>query len=376
MAFGLFTKGNNNNKDRKLTAKNKSQRKQVVLTARQVKDCEKHEKKSTVSSTNIVSPQPIAPPTLFHPPTSSTFQSPRGQRSPQLHYENVQSTLVTLSAPHNVPVSPNIDATRYQKQSPRSKPLPNFQITSALRLPPEFPRPVIDDNREISHRDLATAVHNPLQTLQDGTAELQRRGHSILNQAFPLSDLICSRFDAVITSIDGEIFSGDERELVIHSAPETALRGGSGLAIRDVSRAAKIAITTAVQGHEGINYFAKANLYANSRLPPSLPALRLYLPAYPLICLAAQYSQKVYVKPTGKEVEAHVGADWRTGTKAMVIKSVPLDDMSAVVFAIRGSQTFMDWAVNLQSAPSSPVGFLVRYVGLCVSYRAFELTAL
>ena len=83
------------------------------------------------------------------------------------------------------------------------------------------------------------------------------------------------------------------------------------------------------------------------------------MPSYPLICLAAQYSQRVYTKPSGKEREAHVNADWRMGTKAMVIKSIPIDDMDAVVFAIRGSQTFMDWAVNLKSAPSSPADFLV-----------------
>lgn len=47
------------------------------------------------------------------------------------------------------------------------------------------------------------------------------------------------------------------------------------------------------------------------------------------------------------------------GTKAMVIKSMPIDDMNCVVFAIRGSQTFMDWAVNLNSSPVSPNDFLV-----------------
>ena len=85
-----------------------------------------------------------------------------------------------------------------------------------------------------------------------------------------------------------------------------------------------------------------------------------YLPLYPLVCLAAQYSQRAYIKPTGKEREAHVDANWRMGTKAMVIKSVPIDDMNTIIFAIRGSQTFMDWAVNLNSAPVSPSGFLVR----------------
>lgn len=83
------------------------------------------------------------------------------------------------------------------------------------------------------------------------------------------------------------------------------------------------------------------------------------MPSYPLLCLAAQYSQRVYTKPSGKEREAHVDANWKMGTKAMVIKSVPVDDMNTIVFAIRGSQTFMDWAVNLNSAPVSPGDFLV-----------------
>ena len=54
-------------------------------------------------------------------------------------------------------------------------------------------------------------------------------------------------------------------------------------------------------------------------------------------------------------------ANWRMGTKAMVIKSVPIDDMNIVIFAIRGSQTFMDWAVNVNSAPISPSEFLVGF---------------
>lgn len=55
------------------------------------------------------------------------------------------------------------------------------------------------------------------------------------------------------------------------------------------------------------------------------------------------------------------------GTKAMVIKSVPIDDMSCVIFAIRGSQTFTDWAVNLNSAPVPPVDFLDDTGNLCHS---------
>ena len=84
------------------------------------------------------------------------------------------------------------------------------------------------------------------------------------------------------------------------------------------------------------------------------------MPTYPLLCLAAQFSERVYTRPTGAERETHVDANWRHGTKAMVLKSIPIDDMNTVVFAIRGSQTFMDWAVNFRPAPSSPEGFLAR----------------
>jgi hypothetical protein len=45
----------------------------------------------------------------------------------------------------------------------------------------------------------------------------------------------------------------------------------------------------------------------------------------------------------------------------MIIKSEPMDDMNTIVFAIRGTQTFMDWAVNLHTVPISPDGFLVRF---------------
>lgn len=52
----------------------------------------------------------------------------------------------------------------------------------------------------------------------------------------------------------------------------------------------------------------------------------------------------------------------------MVIQSVPIDERNLVIFAIRGTQTFMDWAINLNSAPVSPEGFLVSLA----TYRAAE----
>ena len=68
----------------------------------------------------------------------------------------------------------------------------------------------------------------------------------------------------------------------------------------------------------------------------------------------------MYERPRGIERVTQVEADWRMGTKAMVMKSIPVDDMNVIVFAIRGTHTFMDWAVNLQSSPTSAQQFLVR----------------
>lgn len=42
----------------------------------------------------------------------------------------------------------------------------------------------------------------------------------------------------------------------------------------------------------------------------------------------------------------------------MVVKSLPIDDLNTIVFAIRGTQSFLDWAVNVHTAPMSPTGFL------------------
>lgn len=196
-----------------------------------------------------------------------------------------------------------------------------------------------------------------------------------------LSDIISSKLDDVISLIDDEIFTGGEEELTIpyqepiYPAPSSstrelpawsneevgierkvAIRGGGQVFREKARRGANRAATHALMANT--NHFAKANLYANSRLPANLPPLKVYIPTYPLMCLASQYSLRVYMKPKGKEKDTHVAASWRMGTKAMVIKSVPVDDMNTIVFAIRGTQTFFDWAVNLNTAPVSPKGFL------------------
>ena len=206
--------------------------------------------------------------------------------------------------------------------------------------------------------------------LRQGTSKLitnyiERPTHAIamksmqtLCQGAALYDVISSKFDAVITSIDDDKFSGKEEDLKVYedtqqpssSSPPPGRRKGT----------AEDQVYEALGGDKGSNHFAKVWLYSNSRLPPHLPPFKVYLPTYPLLCLAATYSERVYNPPVpkSKEVENHIPANWRSGTKAMVLKSIPVDDMNTIVFAVRGSQTFMDWAVNYNSAPTSPEGFL------------------
>lgn len=177
------------------------------------------------------------------------------------------------------------------------------------------------------------------------------------------------RFNDVMTQIDRDRYAGNERELFTcrpdsasdSSSTEITTRGQLGKPRKtqhkghDAPKGQTTAVAASVLSG---NYFAKVELYANSRLPMDLPPLKLYIPTWPLLCLAAQYSDRVYEKARGAEKDVQVGANYHSGTRAMVIKSVPMDHMNTIVFAIRGTATFMDWAVNLNTAPSSPAGFL------------------
>ena len=49
----------------------------------------------------------------------------------------------------------------------------------------------------------------------------------------------------------------------------------------------------------------------------------------------------------------------------MVLSAVARDDLHTLVVAIRGSQSFLDWAVNFRPAPTPPTGFLADGGNLC-----------
>lgn len=223
----------------------------------------------------------------------------------------------------------------------------------------------------------------------------------IANSTAAVYDQVYSRFNNVMTLIDHEKCVGTENDLFHCSSspvpspqsspdsisPPTQDRGIDFLSSKPKKslKPKKSQATCAAAVVSG-NYFSKVEYYANSKLPRDLPPLALYaslllrllilyviadsmfpsyMPTWPILCLAAQYSQRVYDKPTGAELDAHVSGDWLTGTKAMCIKSVPMDDMNTIVFAIRGTASFMDWAVNLNTAPVSPHKFLDDPGNLC-----------
>ncbi|KAG8627529.1 hypothetical protein KVT40_005012 [Elsinoe batatas] len=120
------------------------------------------------------------------------------------------------------------------------------------------------------------------------------------------------------------------------------------------------------------NVSSKVYHYANSRLPRDLMPFRAYMETYRLLSIAARYSLSAYTPPSqsstsASEIESHIPASFLTGTKAMVLKSIPVDNQNTLVFAIRGSSSFADWAVNFRPAPASPSGFLDDAENYCHS---------
>lgn len=168
-----------------------------------------------------------------------------------------------------------------------------------------------------------------------------------MNQGAAFCDRVAARMNDALMSLDCE----EEDE---YAGLQDATRG---LATRDPkTQGPQEAL---LKNSNSIIDFKKTWYYANSRLPPYMPPMKIYLSTWQIICSAAQASVDVYRRPRRDERAEYVEADWRHGTKAMVLKSRPIDDKNLIVLAIRGSKwNVMDWAVNFRPAPSDPVGFL------------------
>ena len=218
---------------------------------------------------------PLLPPT--NPSPIATFPS-------DLPGEADHSRL-TLSLP---PPYAAIDTSQSSNTSPQPKlysPSPPwFPVPSAPQDPPKTPKKPKDHGskpaaytkprKNLRAAYVSKAAKSPsavsLPGNGDGKSFEKQHEEPVLD--IRLCDLISSKLNSVITSIDGEQFSGDAKDLEIREDGQSGLRGGWGNTTREVSRRADKAISSAIIS---TNYFSKVYLYANSRLPPNLPPLKL-----------------------------------------------------------------------------------------------------
>ena len=193
------------------------------------------------------------------------------------------------------------------------------------------------------------------------------------NRTINLYQACQDKFCNIITQIDGDEFSGNTRDLSILLPQQT----DDTFDLNDLYNSERRLVHFSQPDHgsrsrpsqqKSVDVFTKLTYYLNSTLPASLPPLQLYIPTYPLLCLAAEYASTAYLSPrSAAEKKYFVSADGRTGSKAMVVKSVPVDDRRTIVFAIRGTgmTSFRDWMINLKTEPASPTGFLDDEGNLC-----------
>lgn len=190
-----------------------------------------------------------------------------------------------------------------------------------------------------------------------------------LNQSAAFCDTVAARLNDVLSTVDRDEVGDRENDidaLVRGMAidEETSMEGSRGIPKDKKQRHRRIDAPSherhaSGSGGSTLINFKKTWQYANSRLPPHLLPFKVYLPTWQILSRAAEASQAVYRQPQRNEQQDFVDADWRQGTKAMVLKTVLMDEKKLIVFAIRGSKwNFVDWAVNFRPAPTEPVGFL------------------
>lgn len=170
-----------------------------------------------------------------------------------------------------------------------------------------------------------------------------------MNQSAALCDRMAARLTDVLSRGDGQASDQDELE-----GP------GRGLDLGPDDRPpSSRQAEEAAESRNGFINFKKTWLYQNSRLPPGMVPFNAYLPTWRIVCRAAQTSMDAYTRPPKGQREYYTDADPNSGTKAMIVKSQPVDDRKLVIVAIRGSQwNLIDWAVNFRPAPTEPIGFL------------------
>lgn len=212
---------------------------------------------------------------------------------------------------------------------------------------------------------------------------LARQGAQYIDGSTALYDAISSKFDEVLTLLDGEDYHDQDAQGRMSTvnvqpwqqpqAPQPDQRTRGNLQVtsafngRQHSSQANQARTAVGSSILMSDLYRKTQLYSNSRVQGSLTKVQFYMSTFPLLCLAVQSSAAAYDPPTGlsRKQTIHIPPSRLSGTKAMIIKSAPVDQLDVLVFAIRGSKGIDDWRTNFANDPASPAGFLDDAGNLC-----------
>lgn len=214
---------------------------------------------------------------------------------------------------------------------------------------------------------------------------LARKRAQYIDESTALYDAISSKFDEVLTLLDGEDYHNqDSRMSTVNvqpppnqylQPPQSEQRSRGNLqATRPSNGRQSTSSNKANQARTAVgssilmsDLYRKTQLYSNSRVQGSLTKVQFYTSTFPLLCLAVQSSAAAYDPPTGlsRKQTIHIPPSRLSGTKAMIIKSAPVDQLDILVFAIRGSKGIDDWRTNFANDPASPAGFLDDAGNLC-----------
>ncbi|KAF2225134.1 Alpha/Beta hydrolase protein [Elsinoe ampelina] len=220
-------------------------------------------------------------------------------------------------------------------------------------------QPVIPERAPV----LAVPSHSPpVRTNDPLPAETVREGSLFYDDICTAIDRAASTLDLSTNLSRSRGIGSTNTYAYYQDAPRTSHQNNTSLQLDEI-----VPDATARE-----NVSSKVYNYGNSRLPRDLMPFRAYMETYRLLSIAARYSLSAYSppshsSPSGSETESHIPASFLTGTKAMVLKSIPVDNQNTLIFAIRGSSSFADWAVNFRPAPASPSGFLDDAENYCHS---------
>lgn len=216
-------------------------------------------------------PPPPPPP---QPPSSWNVALPPGSAPPPYHNQQQYPIVVNQHYYYGSPVSRPPPPNQYPYGN-GSGAISKLKLGSTVNVACE-----LIPGGNIAH-----------QMVDDGLPRWHAYSTQLLNQSAAICDQIYSSLNNVITLIDGDKYVGNESELFSyqsHSIPpppneppqqQVVVHKGHSKKSKkepqkDIAKGQSSAIASSLASK---GYFAKVELYANSKLPSDLPPLRLYV---------------------------------------------------------------------------------------------------